>query len=117
MALVRHPKTECTETPSETPNLVPENLRIMLEGSQAQRINILSLVILYLLTGLLAGSMAGLIGIGGGLVVVPILDFIFVHYNIGPSIHMHMAAACSLPPAPQPPALNSGRATLPRTAP
>ena len=53
-------------------------------------------VILYLLTGAAAGLSAGLLGIGGGLIIVPILFFIFSHQQI-PSEHvMHMALATSL---------------------
>jgi uncharacterized membrane protein YfcA len=53
-------------------------------------------VILYLLTGAAAGLSAGLLGIGGGLIIVPILFFIFSHQQI-PSAHvMHMALATSL---------------------
>jgi uncharacterized membrane protein YfcA len=53
-------------------------------------------VILYLLTGAAAGLSAGLLGIGGGLIIVPILFFIFSHQPV-PSEHvMHMALATSL---------------------
>jgi uncharacterized membrane protein YfcA len=53
-------------------------------------------VILYLLTGAVAGLSAGLLGIGGGLIIVPILFFIFSHQHV-PSEHvMHMALATSL---------------------
>ena len=53
-------------------------------------------ILLYLLTGAAAGLSAGLLGIGGGLIIVPILFFIFSHQQI-PSEHvMHMALATSL---------------------
>ena len=53
-------------------------------------------ILLYLLTGAAAGLSAGLLGIGGGLIIVPILFFIFSHQQI-PSVHvMHMALATSL---------------------
>lgn len=53
-------------------------------------------IILYLLTGAAAGLSAGLLGIGGGLIIVPILFFIFSQQAV-PSDHvMHMALATSL---------------------
>lgn len=51
----------------------------------------------YALTGAFTGLMAGSLGIGGGLIVVPALVYIF-HYAgvIDPSIEMHVAAGSSL---------------------
>jgi uncharacterized membrane protein YfcA len=49
----------------------------------------------YLLTGLLSGFLAGLFGIGGGIVVVPMLAFLFAHHFPYPLI-MHMAISTSL---------------------
>ncbi|MDX9702063.1 MAG: sulfite exporter TauE/SafE family protein [Candidatus Auribacterota bacterium] len=34
-------------------------------------------IVLYLISGLMAGSLSGMIGVGGGIVVVPILTLIF----------------------------------------
>jgi uncharacterized membrane protein YfcA len=53
-------------------------------------------VILYLLTGAAAGLSAGLLGIGGGLIIVPILFFIFSHQPVATEHVMHMALATSL---------------------
>lgn len=51
----------------------------------------------YLLLGAFAGLMAGLLGIGGGLVVVPGLVFIFQHTQTIPqSMLMHIAVGTSL---------------------
>lgn len=51
---------------------------------------------LYLLTGAVAGLSAGLLGIGGGLIIVPILFFIFSNQPVPPEHVMHMALATSL---------------------
>ena len=53
-------------------------------------------VILYLLTGAVAGLSAGLLGIGGGLIIVPILFFIFSSQQLAAEHIMHMALATSL---------------------
>jgi uncharacterized membrane protein YfcA len=53
-------------------------------------------VILYLLTGAAAGVSAGLLGIGGGLIIVPILFFIFSAQAVASEHVMHMALATSL---------------------
>ena len=53
-------------------------------------------IILYLFTGAVAGISAGLLGIGGGLVIVPILFFIFSQQAVPAEHVMHMALATSL---------------------
>jgi len=50
----------------------------------------------YLALGALAGTMAGLFGIGGGLVIVPVLIFSFGLQGISPDIAAHMAVGTSL---------------------
>lgn len=51
---------------------------------------------IYLLTGAAAGLLAGLLGIGGGIIVVPILDRIFAYQQFPDEIGMHMAIGTSL---------------------
>lgn len=50
----------------------------------------------FLILGLSSGILAGLLGAGGGLVVVPGLAFIFRFSSITPSLQMHMAIGTSL---------------------
>ena len=56
----------------------------------------LPLVLLMLATGLVGGVMAGLMGIGGGIVIVPVLEFSLGFLGVDPSIRMHVAVATSL---------------------
>lgn len=50
----------------------------------------------YLLAGIFAGITAGLFGVGGGLVVVPILIFIFHWQGVAPEVLTHLAIGTSL---------------------
>jgi len=50
----------------------------------------------YLLTGAIAGLMAGLLGIGGGLVIVPVLAFVFAGQGFAADSIMHFAVGTSL---------------------
>ena len=56
----------------------------------------LSLVVLMLATGLVAGVLAGLFGIGGGIVIVPVLEAALSWYGVDAAIRMHVAVATSL---------------------
>ncbi|MCH8894959.1 MAG: sulfite exporter TauE/SafE family protein [Proteobacteria bacterium] len=57
--------------------------------------------------GLVAGVLAGCFGIGGGLVVVPVLAWVYVGMEVAEPVRMHLAigtslataAACTLPVA------------------
>jgi len=53
-------------------------------------------LLLLLITGAFAGILAGLLGVGGGVVIVPVLVFIFQYQGIDPSIIMHTAIGTSL---------------------
>ena len=55
-----------------------------------------SFFFLYLLTGALAGLSAGLFGVGGGLIIVPVLYYVFSAQGYEVALLMHMALATSL---------------------
>lgn len=57
---------------------------------------LLEVTLILLLTGSFVGLIAGLFGVGGGIVMVPVLHFIFVWMNISSDLAMHMAVASSL---------------------
>jgi len=49
-----------------------------------------------LATGIVAGLLAGLLGVGGGIVIVPVLFLLFSYLEVPDSIIMHMAVTTSL---------------------
>ena len=56
----------------------------------------IQLLPLLIVTGVCAGFLAGLLGVGGGTVLVPALFYIFTHIGYDPSQMMHMAVGTSL---------------------
>lgn len=47
-------------------------------------------------TGIFAGLLAGLLGVGGGIVIVPVLYFLFQRFGVSPHSAMMIATATSL---------------------
>lgn len=53
-------------------------------------------VIAYILLGAVAGIIAGLLGLGGGIVIVPALLYLFIKQGFSAGLQMHLAVATSL---------------------
>ncbi len=54
------------------------------------------ILFMYIVVGAVAGILAGLLGIGGGIVIVPMLVFCFVRQGIPDAVIMHLALGTSL---------------------
>lgn len=52
--------------------------------------------IIYIIIGLLAGFLAGLFGIGGGLIIIPMLSYALLMQGVEQGLIMHIAVATSL---------------------
>ncbi len=59
-------------------------------------INLVPLLFAMLATGVIAGLMAGLLGVGGGIVIVPVLFYILGYLEVDQDIKMHIAVGTSL---------------------
>ena len=53
-------------------------------------------LIIYLITGAVVGVLGGLLGLGGGLIIVPILTSVFGYYLVGVEDIVHLAIGTSL---------------------
>ena len=62
----------------------------------AQLADWLPLAALLLATGLVAGIVGGLLGVGGGIVIVPVLYHVFRDQGVDASVRMHLAVGTSL---------------------
>ena len=56
----------------------------------------LHFLIILLITGVFSGLIAGLLGVGGGLVIIPVVFYILNFYGFPKNIIMHIAIASSL---------------------
>ena len=57
---------------------------------------VMLMFLVYLFLGAAAGTMAGLFGVGGGLIIVPVLALAFEWQGIAPEVLMHLAIGTSL---------------------
>jgi hypothetical protein len=55
-----------------------------------------AILVAWLVLGAVAGIIAGLLGLGGGIVIVPALLYLFILQGVPEEIHMHLAVATSL---------------------
>lgn len=62
----------------------------------APKMTLISVIALYLALGAFAGTLAGLFGIGGGLLIVPVLIFSFGLQGVSSEIAAHLAVGTSL---------------------
>ncbi|WP_445938537.1 sulfite exporter TauE/SafE family protein [Pseudomonas sp.] len=53
-------------------------------------------LLLYLVLGAAAGTLAGLFGVGGGIIIVPVLVLSFAAQGVDPSVLTHLAVGTSL---------------------
>lgn len=58
--------------------------------------SMLYFAIAMVIAGIAAGLIAGLLGVGGGIVLVPVLFYIFTVMGLDPDVRMHMAIGTSL---------------------
>lgn len=56
----------------------------------------LEILLTYLLVGAFAGVIAGLLGVGGGLIIVPVLALLFQRWGFADGVVMHLAIGTSL---------------------
>ncbi|GLQ06675.1 sulfite exporter TauE/SafE family protein [Sneathiella chinensis] len=57
---------------------------------------LLGLVLVLIGTGIFGGILAGLLGVGGGIVIVPVLYNTLPYFGVGDDIRMHIAVGTSL---------------------
>ncbi|MBI3561796.1 MAG: sulfite exporter TauE/SafE family protein [Gammaproteobacteria bacterium] len=56
----------------------------------------LEISLIYFFIGVIVGLLAGLFGVGGGLVIVPALVFVFARIGVNPAVAVHLAIGTSL---------------------
>lgn len=56
----------------------------------------MDILLIYLTVGAIAGLIAGLFGVGGGLIIVPVLVYLFTRQGMGSGVLVHLAVGTSL---------------------
>ena len=56
----------------------------------------IEILLIYVLTGVFAGLIGGMFGLGGGIIIVPVLHYIFTQQGFAPSVVMNQAVTTSL---------------------
>ena len=59
-------------------------------------LDLVLLILAFLTCGVFAGILAGLLGVGGGIVIVPMLYHVFTVYGVGPNVAMPLSVGTSL---------------------
>ena len=54
------------------------------------------IIVIYALTGVFAGLIGGLLGLGGGIIIVPVLHYLFIQQGFPSSLLMQLAVTTSL---------------------
>ena len=58
--------------------------------------DVVSLILAVTATGIVAGLLAGLLGVGGGIVIVPVLELVLGAIGVDTAVRMHVAVGTSL---------------------
>lgn len=58
--------------------------------------DVVQILLIYLLTGCLSGLLGGLFGLGGGIIIVPALIFVFTWQGVDAAVLTHLAVGSSL---------------------
>ena len=56
----------------------------------------IQIIVIYALTGVFAGLIGGMLGLGGGIIIVPVLHYVFIQQGFPTSLLMQLAVTTSL---------------------
>jgi uncharacterized membrane protein YfcA len=71
-------------------------LELSFDASAYDAVTLVTLAVGLAITGIAGGVLAGLLGVGGGIVVVPVLFWLLHAFDISPDFASHLAVGTSL---------------------